>query len=66
MDEVSRSNSMREDIPGRQGGTYAMKNANDRGAAKCSSCGKVFFKLELTTRGQCPACAKANRLFKRE
>lgn len=32
---------------------------NRRGSAKCSSCDRSFFKINLTSRGQCQSCAQA-------
>lgn len=37
---------------------------NGRGFARCSSCEKKFYKLDLTSRGQCQLCAKASALHK--
>ncbi|MDI3463165.1 MAG: hypothetical protein OJF50_001986 [Nitrospira sp.] len=38
---------------------------NDRGTAQCSSCDKVFRKLDLTNRDLCQGCAKAGKPPKR-
>jgi hypothetical protein len=43
---------------GATAGVKAIKNG--RGRVKCRSCNISFLKTQLTSRGQCLSCAKAN------